>query len=79
MNRTIRLPLREPEYDWFVYDRPIYAKSRLEERHERHPERFPEASGWGYALYGAAPTPLVNKSCDADEFGWSQGVRSSLK
>jgi hypothetical protein len=49
--RTIRLPLGEPEYDRFMQDRP-YAKSRLEELHELHPELFPEAFGWGYTLYG---------------------------
>jgi hypothetical protein len=49
--RTIRLPLGELEYDRFIEDR-TYAKSRLEELHERHPELFPEAFGWGYALYG---------------------------
>ncbi len=49
--RTIRLPLSESEYDRFVHDRP-YAKSRLEEHHELHPELFPEAFGGGYALYG---------------------------
>lgn len=35
--RTIRLPLTEAEYDRFLTDRP-YAKSRLEELHELHPE-----------------------------------------
>ena len=49
--RTIRLPLSEPEYDQFIQDRP-YARSRLEELYELHPELFPEAFGWGYALYG---------------------------
>jgi hypothetical protein len=49
--RTIRLPLGEPEYDRFITDRP-YAKSRLQELHENHPELFPESFGWGYALYG---------------------------
>jgi hypothetical protein len=49
--RTIRLPLSEPEYERFLQDRP-YAKSRLEELHELHPELFPEGFGWGYALYG---------------------------
>jgi hypothetical protein len=48
--RTIRLSLSEAEYDRFIQDRP-YAKSRLEELHELHPELF-EAFGWGYALYG---------------------------
>jgi hypothetical protein len=28
------------------------AKARLQERHEAYPELFPEAFGWGYALYG---------------------------
>lgn len=49
--RTIRLPLDELEYDWFIQDR-TYAKNRLEELYEDHPELFPEAFGWGYALYG---------------------------
>ncbi len=49
--RTIRLPLGELEYDRFIQDR-TYAKSRLEELYEDHPELFPEAFGWGYALYG---------------------------
>ncbi len=49
--RTIRLPLGEPEYDRFITDRP-YAKSRLEELHETSPELFPQAFGWGYALFG---------------------------
>ncbi len=45
------MPLVESEYEWFLTDRP-YAKSRLEELHENHPELFPESFGWGYALYG---------------------------
>jgi hypothetical protein len=49
--RTIRLPLGELEYDWFIQDR-TYAHSRLEELYEAHPELFPETFGWGYALYG---------------------------
>jgi hypothetical protein len=49
--RTIRLPLSELEYDQFIADR-IYAKARLEELYEDHPELFPAAFGWGYALYG---------------------------
>jgi hypothetical protein len=49
--RTIRLPLSELEYDRFVEDR-TYAKARLEELYEDHPELFPAAFGWGYALYG---------------------------
>ena len=49
--RTIRLPLSELEYDRFVEDR-TYAKARLEELYEEHPEWFPAAFGWGYALYG---------------------------
>jgi hypothetical protein len=49
--RTIRLPLREVEYDQFLTNR-LYAKRRLEELYECHPELFPEALGWGYTLYG---------------------------
>jgi hypothetical protein len=50
-HRTIRLPLAELEYDWFIQDR-TYAKSRLEELYEDHPELFPETFGWGYAFFG---------------------------
>lgn len=49
--RTIRLPLSELEYDRLVEDRTD-AKARLEELYEDHPELFPTAFGWGYALYG---------------------------
>ncbi|MDH3598538.1 MAG: hypothetical protein OEU26_02735 [Candidatus Tectomicrobia bacterium] len=45
------MPLGEPGYDRFIQDRP-YARSRLEELHELHPELFPEALGWGYAFFG---------------------------
>jgi hypothetical protein len=49
--RTIRLPLSELEYDRFLNDR-TYAKARLEDLYEEHPELFPAAFGWGYALHG---------------------------
>ncbi|MDH3600550.1 MAG: hypothetical protein OEU26_13020 [Candidatus Tectomicrobia bacterium] len=49
--RTIRLHLGEREYDRFLQDH-TYAKARLEELYEDHPEWFPEAFGWGYAFFG---------------------------
>ena len=73
--RTIRLSLSEAEYDRFIQDRP-YAKSRLEELHELHPELFPEAFD-GAMPSTASPTPLVNKSCVADGFGLRKGVKCS--
>jgi hypothetical protein len=61
--RTIRLPLSELEYDRFVEDR-TYAKVRLEELYEDHPELFPAAFGWGYALYGFTdPSCKQNLRC----------------
>jgi hypothetical protein len=61
--RTIRLPLSEPEYGRFLHDR-TYAKARLEELYEEHPEWFPAAFGWGYALYGfTAPSCKQQLRC----------------
>jgi hypothetical protein len=61
--RTIRLPLSELEYEQLIADR-IYAKARREELYEDHPEWFPAAFGWGYALYGfTAPSCKQHLRC----------------
>ena len=49
--RTIRLPLGELDYEWFIQDH-TYAKARLEDLYEDHPDLFPEAFGGGYAFFG---------------------------
>ena len=69
--RTIRLPLGELEYDRFTQDR-TYAKSRLEELYEDHPALFPEAFGWGYALYGF-PEPSIKQHLRCRRLRLEQG------
>lgn len=49
--RTIRLPLTLAEYARFVSDN-VFAKARLEQLYEAHPELFPEGWARGYVLYG---------------------------
>jgi hypothetical protein len=73
--RTIRLPLDELEYDWFIQDR-TYAKNRLEELYEDHPELFPEAFGGGM-LSTASPSPGSNSNCGVVDFVESKVTRCS--
>ena len=69
--RTIRLPLGESEYDWFLQDRTD-ARSRREELHERHPALFPGALGWGDAFFGF-PEPSIKQHLHCRRIRLEQG------
>lgn len=49
--RTLRLPIAETDYERFMTD-TVYARARLADLYEHHPELFPENWAAGYALYG---------------------------
>ena len=47
----MRLPLAETDYERFIHD-GVYARARLDELYQQHPELFPPDWSQGYALCG---------------------------